>query len=252
MTTIADEASRLYSANETEALFRLAHEEWSRAGEALPEGIGEVCRFAFIRAVQLKRVDQFLWRARALAAAVITGARDTAAGLLLQPFFVATSFALDTGAEHGHEQARLILDEMKRLVPEETPAWSVLFARLYHEKRAFSFLMEATGGGCPAAGSHGLLNAAEAEYDLALKRITGDERGTLKVQAGLALVRYLRLAGEPPGGIEESKKPLLAETRSIGSAATAAGFRDVAGWAAINEDVMSRGEFAGWTAYEVV
>lgn len=247
--TIAEEASRLYSSNENEALFRLAESKWPPDGAALPDGIGEVCRFAFIRAVQLNQTDQHLWRARALAAAVLTGARDTAAGLLLQPFFVATSMALESGDAKGHVQARLILDEIKRLVPENSPAWQALFARLYHEKRAVSFLMEGTGGGRPADPAGDSLRAAEAEYTLALQLTRDDPRGTLKVQGGLALVRYLQLAHTPhAAGIARQRD----ETVSIQSAALAAGYRDVAGWAATNAGVMGRGEFTGWAAYEVV
>jgi hypothetical protein len=247
--SIAEEASRLYTNNDDEALFRLAAATWPPEGQALPEGIGEVCRFASIRAVQLKQPDQYLWRARALTSAVLTGARDTAAGLLLQPYFVATSVALESGAGDGHAQARLILDEMKRLVPEDTPAWGALFARLYHEKRAFSFLMEGTGGGRSADRSRDLLRTAEAEYTLALQLTHDDPRGTLKVRGGLALARYLQLADDPhPPSMAQQRD----ETVSIHSAADAAGFRDVAGWAATNADVMGRGEFTGWTAYEVV
>jgi len=251
--TLAQQASRYYNDNDNDALFRLAADSWPGDGAELPEGIAEVCRFAFIRAVQLQRVDQYLWRARALTAAVITGARDTAAGLLLQPFFVATSFTLENGAEKGHEQARLILEEMKRLVPEDTSAWSVLFARLYHEKKAFSFLMEATSGGRPEAASRSLLDAAEAEYALALDLTPPqDSRGALKVRGGLALVRYLRLACGPQDASDASRQPYLEETEAVRAAAAAAGYRDVEGWATANVEAMGRGEFIGWTAYEVV
>jgi|SRR5882724_1661577 len=255
MMSNADQASRLYTANDNDALFRLAEQRWPPLGKELPQGISEECRFASIRATQLQRIDQYLWRARALTAAVLTGARDTAAGLLLQHFFAATARTLEgavDGKEHGHEQARLILEEMKRLVPADTLQWSELFARLYHEKRAFSFLMEGTGGGVPLTGSERRLREAESEYSAALLLGSEGKRGTLKVRGGLALVHYLQLAYSSHPELEESKREWLEETQRVMSAATAAGYRDVAEWAATNVGVMSRGEFRGWTPYEVV
>jgi hypothetical protein len=251
----ANEASRLYSANDNDALFQLAERRWPSLGEELPVGISEECRFAAIRATQMQRIDQYLWRARALTAAVLTGGTDTAAGLLLQHFFAATERTLEgtvDGHENGHEQARLILEEMKRLVPADTPAWQELFARLYHEKRGFSFLMEGTGGGFPLKGSERCLREAENEYSAALPLGAEDKRGTLKVCGGLALVRYLQHAYESNPLMDESKRESLAETQRVMSAATAAGYRDVAEWAATNVSVMHRGEFRGWIPYEVL
>lgn len=251
-----DEASRLYSVNDNDALFRLVEQRWPPLGENLPQGISEECRFAAIRATQLQRIDQYLWHARALTAAVLTGARDTAAGLLLQHFFVGIARTLEgavEGHEHGHRQARLILEEMKRLVPADSPEWRELFARLYHEKRAFSFLMEGTGGGAPLKGSEDCLREAENEYSAALPLGADDERrGTLKVCGGLALVRYLQLAYGSETSLEEAKRESLAETQRVMSAATVAGYRDVAAWAAANVGVMQRGEFRDWVPYEVL
>lgn len=248
---LAQDASRLYDLNDEDALFRLAETHWpDDVAEILPSGIADMCRLACVRAIQKGGSDHHLWRARAISAAVLTGARDTAAGLMLQPFFVATAQALD-GAENGHVHARGILEEMRRLVPDDTEAWSRLYARLYHEKRAFSFLMEATGGTSPRPGTGQLLEAADAALVEALKHSRNDSRGNCKLRGGLALVRYLRLAGEPEDVVAQGKGPFLEETRVVLGAATEAGYRDVEAWAEVNAGVMSRSEFVGWVAYEV-
>jgi hypothetical protein len=244
------EAGRMYDLNDDDALFRLAETHWPDVGQPLPPGIADVCRLAFARAIQKGRSDHTLWRARAMSACVLTGARDTAAGLVLQPFFVATAQALD-GAENGHVHARGILEEVRRLVPDDTEAWSRLYARLYYEKRAFSFLMEATDGASPRPGAGHLLDAADAELVRALEHNRNDPRGSCKVRGGLALVRYLRLAGEPEEVVAERKAPFLEETRAVHKAASEAGYRDVEDWAEVNAGVMSSGEFAGWVAYEI-
>lgn len=247
---LAQEAGRLYDLNDDDALFRLAETHWPDVGQPLPPGIADVCRLAFARALQRGRSDHTLWRARAMSASVLTGARDTAAGLVLQPFFVATEQALE-GAENGHVHARGILEEVRRLVPDDTEAWSRLYARLYHEKRGFSFLMEATGGGAPRPGAGPLLGSAEAALAQALEHNRNDARGNCKVRGALALVRYLRLTAEPEEVVEERKEPFLEETRAVLKAASQAGHRDVEAWAEVNAGVMSRGEFTGWIAYEI-
>jgi hypothetical protein len=251
--TLREEAARLYDANDHDALFALAARSWPEGGDMLPDGVGEVCRYAAIRAHSLGRVDRFVWRARALTAAVLTGARDTAAGLLLQSFFGATDAAGEQPADGGHSQARRILDEIRRLVPENTPEWRTLFGRLYHGKRAFSFLMEGTSSSAPSDGRRRCLDEAEAEYSRALPFATHDERGTLKLRGALALTRYLRLAYNATGqGRSPEVTPLLEETRAIAASAKERGYRDVAEWAATNSDVMDRGASTGWAPYEVV
>ena len=253
---LAVEAARLYDVNDNEALFQLARDNWPLSvDQDLPEGISEVCRYAFIRSVQTNQIDQHLWRARALTAAVISGARDTAAGLLLQAFFVAIDITVrreQAGYEHGFRTAREILDEMTRLLPADAPRWDELFDRLYHEKRGFALLMEATDGGCPSPEGIVLLGEAETDYLSALAASSGDARGMLKVRGGIALVRYLRLAHDPADVVAESKAPFVEETRAVRSSAAAASHSDVARWAALNAEVMDRGEFVGWTPYEVV
>lgn len=248
---LAQNAARLYDLNDDDALFRLAETHWpDEVAGLLQSGIAEVCRLACVRAKQKGRSDHTLWRARAMSAAVLTGARDTAAGLVLQPFFVATAQALD-GAENGHVHARGILEEMRRLVPDDTEAWSRLYARLYYEKRGFSFLMEASGGAFPRPGAGLLFDLAEAALLEALEHNRNDPRGSCKLRGSLALVRYLCLVGEPEEDVAERKKAFLEETRAVLGAATEAGYRDVEAWAEVNAGVMSRNEFVGWVAYEV-
>lgn len=254
MTQLSEEAARLYTANDNDALFHLAEASWRPGDGELVPGAGEVARYAAIRARETNAPEQHLWRARGLTAAVIFGARDTAAGLLLHPFFALTSIAVEKseGASHAHEVARAILEEMKKLVPEDSPAWSSLFGRLYHEKRAYSFLMEASATGLPGSADPGLLGNAEDEYRLALERAAGDPRGTLKVRGGLALVGYLRSATEPEPTTPIPTGTYLDETREIRRKAAEEGFDDVEKWAATNERVMERGQLTGWTPYEVV
>lgn len=248
-------ANALYVANDTEALLALASENWPPVDEELPAGIGEACRNASIRYAEANRIDQLLWRARAMSAAVLTDARDTAAGLMIQAAYLAIDDAntgRGKGSERGYEQARLILEEIRRLLPDfETQVERPPFARLYHEKRAYCFLKEGTGGGRPTAAGERFLESAEAEYVLAHPLTDGDERGDLKVLGSLALVRYLRLADMSAEEIATSKIPFLEITVAIEAAAATAKYKDVENWAGTNADVMRRGDFVGWTPYDV-
>lgn len=254
--SIGHEARDFYDANDDEALFRLARRTWpSSLEEEIPDGAAEVCRFAFIRAVEAGLTEQHLWRARSMTAAVIQGARDTAAGLLLQAFFVTTSQGQErTGAaaRDAHEQARLVLDEMRRLIPEGTGPWEETFGRLYHEKRAYSFLVEALGDDDSAPGDAHLFDTAEREYGDAHSLATRSRRATLKVEGGLALLGYLRLRGLPANEVAVRKTPFLDATEAIRARAIELGYDDVVAWATMNIDVMRRGVFDGWTPYEVV
>jgi hypothetical protein len=253
MSELAKQAARLYDENDTEQLLRVARDLWPGEGEAMPEGVAEVCRYAYIRSVELNLIEQHLWRARAQAAAVIEGARDTAAGLLLQPFFVTVDVALkgaQQGHEHGFQRAREILDLITLLVPADHPRAS-LFRRLQQEKRAFTYLMEGTDGGRPSLSGLSTLKQAEREYVTALAMTTGDDRGRLKVRGGLALAGYLQLAHSGEVEVAAAKRPFVDETRDILNAAEAAGFADVAAWSARNLAVMEQGEFEDWAPYEV-
>ena len=254
MESIRERASYLYHINDNKALFKLAEDNWPRNVEdGLPEGICEVCRHAFIRSHEMNLIDQHLWRARALVAAVIEGAWDTAAGLLFQPFFVAVDVAVKQEQYNwggGFDQARLILKEIKRLVPEGAPRYG-LFCRLYSEKLAFSYLKEGAGDGRPTFAGMPALKRAEQEYERALTLVGEDDRGELKVRGGLALAGYLLLADKSDEAITTEKAPFLEETKAILSSAKDKGYDDVVRWATPNVGVMERGEFEGWVPYDV-
>jgi hypothetical protein len=177
--------------------------------------------------------------------------RVTAAGLLLQAFFVALSMtaegrANDTGKGYAH--ARAILKEIKRLVPRGSRAWQQLFGRLYYEKRAVSFLFEAMSGHS-GKDRQRLLARAAREYRLAAQ-CTHDAREILKVRGALALVDYLRLMPGPAS--RTAIVPMLRTTRDVEQRAGEAGFKDVERWASKNTRIMERGRFTGWTPYEVL
>jgi hypothetical protein len=194
--------------------------------------------------------DAHLWRARALTAAVITGSRETGAGLLLQHFF-----ALIGGVKEGdavaYENARSILEEIKRLVPEGTPEWARLFNRLYLEKLALSYLMQGTDGGSPLPHARECLETAKACYSRALEVARGS-RDELKVRGGLALVRYLLSAYGNSASAVVERESAREETVKVRAAAKVNGYRDVEEWASINFLVMERSVFQGWTPYEVL
>jgi len=106
-------------------------------------------------------------------------ARETAAGLVLQAFFVAV-----TGGAEGDEslrdvrsdQARSILNEMRRLKPEDTPQRDDPWAGLYWEKPASSYLWQGTEGGRPRRKWQAALEQAKKEYRHAIEP-TGATKG---------------------------------------------------------------------------
>jgi len=253
VSDLVTQASRLYSENKTEELLSYARAIWPDEGADFPEGVGEVCRFAFIRSYELGLIDQHLWRARGNAAAIIEGAPYTTACLTLQPFFAAVDHAVkgtQRGHERGFDQAREILDLVTRLVPHTHPR-AQLARRLRREKLAYSYLMEATKGGPPDQSAASVIERAEAEYKRALEEAQGDDRGALKVRGSLALVGYLKLAGRSREAAVDDKKPFIEETLDILNKAVQAGYDDVVGWAATNLAVMAKGLFEGWAPYDV-
>jgi len=238
---IEERAAALYNDNENEEVLALAEKNWPPLGQALPEGMSEVCRHAFIasRRANPDGVTQDLWFARALVAAVLTDSVETAAGLLLPSFFSAIERGKD-GALGGFATARLILEEFRRLLPEDHPAWSRLFDRIYHEKLAACLILS------------GELADAEHEYVLALgfAQENQDWRGQLKCRGGIALTRYLQtVVGPSAQTIGDAN---LEETMTVLAEALNAGYSDVAGWATTNISVMKRGDLEGWTPYEVL
>lgn len=247
----------LYETGEAEPLLAEATAAWPSLDEPLPEEISELCRFAFIRATETgRRAESQLWRARAMTSAMLSDARHTVAGLLLPHYMTILAQAQEDpdapSAAQSYDTARLVLDEMKRLIPPGSSHWKRLFARLFHDKRALSYLLEATKGGPPIQGQRHLLEKAADDYRTALPHTEGPgRRGELKVRGNLALVQYLLTAhaeGEGEGRHQEARE----ETATIRDSATKAGYGDVARWATLNHVVMTRGEFVGWSPYEVL
>ena len=249
------QARRLHDENRNDELFAFAAEKWPQTDQPLPEGISEVCRYAFRRAQGLRLSNQHLWRARALTAAVLQRNLETAAGLVQQAFFVAIIRARD-GDEDGrdlrYDQAREILNEIRRLVPEGTPQWDDPWAGLYWEKRAFSYLWQATEGGRPRPEWEAALVQAEDEYQHAIDLAGDDDRRALKVRAGCALARYLRCAvwAGPDEEIAARKAECLTATEAVSSRAAEIGYPGVERRAAVNCEVLRRREFEGWDPYE--
>jgi hypothetical protein len=239
MARVLEQAMRLWDTGQDAQLVELAESCWPTSPDAeLTPEIAEVCRYARNAARrQLTGSDDLLhfvqfqvWGARAMVAAVLTGARDTAAGLLLGPFFALT-------AEHQHSAARAVWAEVVRLVPLDHPR-SGLFRRLYYEKLAFSFVSE------------GLFDDARANYMRALDHCADDPRGALKVRGGAAITGYLALKGRPAEEITNLTSPLLEEMRQVHAEAGVAGFRDVVTAAAGNIGLMGSGKFEPWHPFE--
>ncbi|MEW5982595.1 MAG: hypothetical protein AB1806_09515 [Acidobacteriota bacterium] len=248
-------AAQLYTDNHTAELFRLASERWPRVDAELEEGLDELCRFAFIRARDSDLViDTEVYYARAIVAAVIRGARDTAACLIMRQFFTAMEHCRrGNGGGDGYEKARGILDEMRRLVSEEDPAWASLVARLYYDKTAVVYLLEATGGsgGKPRPGAEATLTMARKYLEYARPYGSGKLRDRLKIDGQLALVGYL-LGSYNLEQQEEVQREALRNTNTVLNEAREARLTDVVGWAEANRDVMTLGEYIGWIPYEVL
>ena len=236
---LVQQASSYYDEGKTEELFELVEALWPADldGE-LPAGIAEACRYARILAwKRYRETDEIAYftrfqvlSARALTAAVINRARDTAAGLVLAPFFALTE-------ENQHEEAREVLRETMRLVQPDHPRRN-LFERMYHEKTAYSYSVE------------GQFQTARDHYQSALGFCDEDLRGALKVRGGAAISGYLALQ-ESAGPHGDAQEP-IAEMRSVAGAAQSQGFPDVAEVAERNLELMERAEFEGWHAFEVL
>lgn len=121
--SLQDEAASLYDArNGHDELVRLAEDNWSPVGTELVPGSGAAARFAAAACADSAGppgtqqdpallATSRLWLARALTAAVIEQDRATAAGALLPSFFSCVEIK-------QWEAARLILEEIRRLVPD--------------------------------------------------------------------------------------------------------------------------------------
>ncbi|HEV7721286.1 MAG TPA: hypothetical protein VGO60_08380 [Iamia sp.] len=238
-----DRTAALYEGGRHGELVQRALERWPAPGEDLVGDEGDICRLASVAAWEARRValekdDEAeavhqeataeLLRARATVAAVLTGDTACLAGLLLRSFFA----LVDMG--HG-DDARRVLEEWHRLVPADLAADGPrLYARMYHEKRGFSYLAEDD----PVT--------AVVEYELALGRAQEGSRGRLKVEGALALARHLC----DPGDAERATAH-AATLDAVAARAGEAGFGDVEVPARANADVVRGGTGVGWVAFEV-
>lgn len=227
---LAHEAIRLYEAGDDAALLSLADENWPEVDGSLTPDHAEVAYFA--RTVAYRTGDHAavrVWGARAMVASVVSQSLPTAARLLLPDFFP----LLDAGEP---EAARTVLKEMERLVetdPAATAAGPQVFARLYHEKLAASYLL------------HGDPSAAASHYEMAVQATRDDPRGSLKVQGGLELSRFL---ANPSDGARQN---LENELQRIEEGARAGGFPDVQEIARHNLRWLQTGE-GSWRPFELL
>ena len=231
-TTLAN-AMRLYDQGDFDRLKELASEAWPDDNNTIPApGVAEMCRYLFILAVRRKDATASnLWRARAMSAAALTGANDTIAGLILQPFFVLTEI-------ESHAEARAVLGELLRLVPESYSRAELFRGRLYHEKLAYSFAKE------------GRFEEAREAYMEASKHCGEDWRGALKVRGGAAITGYRALRVATPDDLETVASPLIAEMEDVAAEARQRGFPDVLEAAESNLELMKAGESQGWSPFE--
>lgn len=162
-----------------------------------------------------------------MTAAVILGDR-LAAGLLLPTFFALVE------QEH-FEQARLVLEEIRTLAPEEfAQDGPSLFVRLYQEKLGYSFLAE------------GDTTAAVAAYHRALAASEEHTRGRLKVRGALALCRYLTSPLD-----KEVAAKCRAELEAVADEARAASYPDVVDASTANAVLIADGRTNEWVPFEV-
>ena len=243
MEDIAKQAIHYYETNDQAELLKLANRVWPSDPDAeIPLGAADV--FFFARSIAWRNrknpgagacdsenreavVEKELWHARAAAAAMMTGAKHTAARLLLQQAFILMELK-------AFIEARSVLGEMLRLVGPEHELRPV-FMRLHEEKSAYSYLAE------------GLYGDAATRYQSALEFVDGDPRGALKVEGGLVLSRYLARSSS-----DHEQRDLLDSMRRIQAEALSAGFEDVAKDASSNLRVMEAGEYGGWCPFELL
>lgn len=239
---LADRARTLYESGQFDALIASAEQHWPAAPDgSIEAGAGELFRFASVaawdrlKAAQAAGDDEAslvelageveVLRTRAQVAAVLLDDRATAAGMLLPAFFALT----DRGS---HARAREVLDAIPLLVPGHfTSDPPGVFARLFSEKRAYSFLVE------------GRYAEAEAAYVEALARSVQGSRGRLKVSGALALTRFL----QRPHDADQPAR----EMEDVRAAAARGGFPDVVRAAAANLALVREGRVEGWVAFEI-
>ena len=228
--SIDDQAMRYYDEGKNDELLELARREWpAQSGAVLPAGIADACFFSR-NAARRKGdlVQQELWHARALTAAILTDSERTAARLLLRCCFVLLE-------EEAYQEARDVLGLMLRLVDRDDEQYP-LFMRLFHEKSAYSFFAE------------GRFEDAEKYYQEALAYCQEDPRGILKVRGGTVLTGYLSHCRQPAGAADR----FIAAMNEILAEAESAGFADVAEAAACNVHMMESSNCIDWCAFELV
>lgn len=247
---IAQEAIHYYETDNKAKLLKLAQDEWPSDLETpIREGAADV--FYFARSIEWRHhkgpapapvdpanrdaiVGRELWHARAITAAILTGANHTVSRLLIGRAF----FLIELKA---YEEARSVLAEMLRLVDEGHELRRV-FMRLYEEKVAFSYLDE------------GLYSEAGEHYKRALPYGDVDPRGALKVRGGLVLSQWLQMCakwggrGIPADRIDE----YVAELREVRDAALAAGYGDVVSDADHNVTAIEAGDCKNWRPFELL
>ncbi len=230
--SLVERADHLHAAGKQQQLLELAETIWPapEQAEILP-GTAEVCRYTFLLLKGRRDSRAFLWFARALTAAVLTGARDTAAGLVLRDFFVSLE-------EGDHDSARLVLDEVRRLVDMDSPRADLFRGRIYHEKYAYSLALE------------GRFNEACDHYQLAARYCRNDPRGRLKVEGGAVIAGYLALERMDHEALKSEALLFIENMKKIQAAASAAGFVEVERTAARNLALMQTASFSPWFPFE--
>lgn len=242
-------AASLYDEGDLDALRNHVETLWEGESEGVPSGAADASRYL---AILLTSTDQHaeadFWRARAHVAALLNGERDVLAGLLITMAFQTVRRALElTRQATDLDAARGILEEMRRLIPASSSLWTQHLARLYHDKRAYTYVTEAQLHGLASAPGRFALEQAEREYtaSLALSRL----RARAKVEGSLALVRYL-LARTDPRTAAAGLEAQIEATLVVQAAAAASGWKDVLEWANTNLDAMRGRHLGGWVAYE--
>ena len=226
-------AMQLYDQGDFDGLKELVSQAWPDDTTSVPTlSLAEACRYLFILAVRRKDATASnLWRARAMSAAILTGGTDTIAGLVLQPFFILTEIG-------SHAEARLVLNEMLRLIPETHPRAELFRGRLFHEKLAYSFAKEKR------------FEEAREPYLEAAKHCNSDPRGALKVRGGAAIAGYLALRCVKHSTLELDAPRYVSEMEGIVVEARKHGFPDVLAAAECNLELMKARKFEGWCPFE--
>ncbi|MBE2318339.1 hypothetical protein DVA67_020325 [Solirubrobacter sp. CPCC 204708] len=218
--------------DDQEALLELMHAQLESIEAREPNGHdAESCRLAMLAAAPVG-AQVGLWRARALARFGSVGWLEGVAMMIMSDAFRQLSVVNDDYVRgrtldrmQMSEEALQMLRELRHFTAGErrfdfgpTPA---LVARVLPEKSGFMLTVA------------GRLDEARASYERALAETKGDERGTIKVQAGLEVVGYLQALADGA-----QTEPFATATADLAERAAAAGQPDIARDAAHNAEVM--------------